>query len=50
MSGVHNVFHVSMIRKYVADPVHILQHPEVEYTPNLREEIPLVKILDAKDK
>ena len=25
MAGVHDVFHVSMLRKYVADPSHILQ-------------------------
>ena len=50
MSGVHDVFHVSMLRKYVADPAHILQHPEVECTPDLREEVHPVKILDAREK
>ena len=50
MSGVHDVFHVSMLRKYVHDPSHILQHPEVEYTPMEREEVRPVRILDARDK
>ena len=50
MSGVHDVFHVSMLRKYVHDPSHILQHPEVEYAPMDREEVRPVRILDARDK
>ena len=50
MSRVHDVFHVSMLRKYVHDPSHILQHPEVEYAPMDREEVRPIKILDARDK
>ena len=50
MSGVHNVFHVSMLRKYIADSSHILQHPEVEFTPDLRQELKPIKILDTKEK
>ena len=50
MSEVHDVFHVSMLRKYVHDPSHILQHPEVEYTPMDREEVRPIRILDARDK
>ena len=30
MSEVYDVFHVSMPRKYVYDPYHILQHLEVK--------------------
>ena len=48
MSGVHDVFHISMLRKYIADPTHILQHPEIEYTPDLRQEVRPVKILDTR--
>ena len=50
MSGVHDVYHVSMLRKYVYDPSHILQHPKVEYAPMDREESRPVRILDARDK
>ena len=32
----HDVFHVSMLRKYVLEPAHILKHPEVEITPDLK--------------
>ena len=26
LSSVHNVFHVSMLRKYILDPSHVLEH------------------------
>ena len=29
LSGIHNVFHVSMLRKYVADPTHIIYYDEI---------------------
>ena len=47
MLRVHDVFHVSMLRKYIHDYSHIFQHSEVEYTPTMREEIRPVRILDA---
>jgi hypothetical protein len=25
LSGIHNVFHISMLRKYVPDPTHVLE-------------------------
>ena len=39
MSALHDVFHVSMLRKYIADPAHILKCPEVEITPDLKHEV-----------
>ena len=30
MSRIHNVFHVSMLRKYVSDPSHVLEAPPIE--------------------
>ena len=27
-SQVHNVFHISMLRKYIPDPSHVLETPE----------------------
>ena len=50
MSGIHDIFHVSMLRKYVHGPSHILQHSKVEYAFMDREEVRPVKILDARDK
>ncbi|XP_073046111.1 uncharacterized protein [Primulina eburnea] len=46
LDRVHNVFHVSMLRKYVADPSHVLRHEPLDLTPNLTyQEIP-IQILD----
>ena len=50
MSGVYDVFHVSILYKYMHDPSHILQLLEVEYAPIDREEVRSVRILDARDK
>lgn len=30
LSGVHNVFHVSMLRKYIRDESHIIDHSTVK--------------------
>ena len=35
LAGVHNVFHVSMLRKYTPDPTHVIEH---EMLP-LREDL-----------
>ena len=48
-SRVQDVFHISMLRENVKEPYHTPQHPEVEYTPAVREEIRLEKIMDARD-
>ena len=50
MSNLHNVFHVSTLRKYVSDPSHILQDQEVDISPEVRYEEPAVAILDRKEK
>src|SRR5262249_51981933 len=42
LSYVHPVFHISMLRKYIPDPSHKLQAPDIEITENLKyEEIPM---------
>ena len=30
LAGVHDVFHVSMLRKYIPDPTHVLQHEPLQ--------------------
>ena len=50
MSGVHEVFHVSMLRKYTPDPAHVVDWGEIEVdTDETFEEGP-VCILDRQDK
>ena len=50
MSGLRDVFHVSMLRNYVADPAHILTYPEVEITRNFKHEVHHEKILKRSEK
>nr|CAD1818072.1 unnamed protein product [Ananas comosus var. bracteatus] len=45
LSSVHNVFHVSVLRKYVFDPTHVLDATPVELRDDLRFEEQPVKIL-----
>ena len=35
LEGVHNVFHVSQLRRYVGNENHILDHSELELHPDL---------------
>ena len=50
MSGVHEVFHVSMLRKYTPDPAHVVDWGQIEIdTDGTFEEGP-VCILDSRDQ
>ena len=50
MSGVHEVFHVSMLRRYTLDPAHVVDWGEIEVdTDGTLEEGP-VCILDSRDQ
>nr|CAD1827470.1 unnamed protein product [Ananas comosus var. bracteatus] len=50
LSGVHNVFHVSTLRKYVFDPTHILESTPVDLRENLSFEEHPVRILAREVK
>ena len=50
MSGVHEVFHVSMLRRYTPDPTHVVDWGEIEVdTDETFEEGP-VCIMDSRDQ
>ena len=50
MSGVHEVFHVSMLRRYIPDPAHVVDWGEIEVdTDETFEEGP-VCIMDSQDQ
>ncbi|XP_019058908.1 PREDICTED: uncharacterized protein LOC109116984 [Tarenaya hassleriana] len=36
LGHIHDVFHVSMLRKYIADPSHVLRPQEIELTSDVR--------------
>ena len=50
LARIHDVFHFSMLQKYMADPSHVLRDQPIELKEDLTyEEIP-VQIVDRKDK
>ena len=50
LSHIHNVFHVSMLRKYVPDPQHVIDFQTLEVKENVSyEEMPTI-ILEHKEK
>ena len=50
MSGVHEVFHVSMLRRYTPDPAHVVDWGKIEVdTDGTFEEGP-VRIMDSRDQ
>ena len=50
LSGVHEVFHVSMLQKYTPDPTHVVDWGEITVdTDETFEEGPLC-ILDSRDQ
>ena len=50
MSGVQEVFHVSMLRKYTPDPAHVVDWGEIEVGTNKTFEEGPVCILDSRDQ
>ena len=47
---IHDVFHVSMLRKYIPDSSHILRDQPIELKENLTYEERPVQILDRKEQ
>ncbi|XP_052874547.1 uncharacterized protein LOC128280443 [Gossypium arboreum] len=50
LDQIHDVFHVSMLRHYCSDPMHIVPVEEIEVRPDLTFEEKLVQILDRDFK
>ena len=48
--GVHEVFHVSMLRKYTPDPTHVVDWGELIIDTNGTFEEGLVRITDSQDQ
>ena len=47
---LHDVFHVSMLKKYLHDPSHVLSYEFVDVDQKLTYEEKPVEILDRNDK
>ncbi|KAA0046147.1 ty3-gypsy retrotransposon protein [Cucumis melo var. makuwa] len=50
LSAVHDVFHVSMLRKYVSDPSHVVDYEPLEINENLSHTEQLVEVLAREVK
>ncbi len=50
LDKIHNVFHVSMLRRYRSDPLHVLSAEAIDVQPDLTYEKELVKILAREIK
>ena len=48
LGGVHPVFHVSMLRKYLPDSSHVIQPQEVQLDTNLAYEKTPIAILERQ--
>ena len=49
LSRIHDTFHVSMLRKYIPDPSHVLREQPVQLKENLTYEETPVQIVDRKE-
>ena len=50
LSSVHDVFHVSMLRKYIADPTHVIDYKPLEIEEILSYQEKSIKILAREVK
>ena len=50
LSRIHDTFHVSMLRKYISDPSHVLREQPVQLKENLTYEETPVQIIDCKEQ
>ncbi|XP_028061588.1 uncharacterized protein LOC114265047 [Camellia sinensis] len=50
LSNVNNVFHVSMLRRYLRDPEHVVDYENLEVQEDFSHEEQPVQILDRRDQ
>ena len=50
LDRIHDVFHVSILHKYILDPSHVLTEQPVEIQENLTYEEEPVQILDRREQ
>ena len=48
LTGIHNVFHISQLRKYHPDPSHVIEHLDVPLQSDLTYVEQPVRILDSQ--
>ncbi|XP_075481195.1 uncharacterized protein LOC142521907 [Primulina tabacum] len=50
LAGVHNVFHISMLWKYMSNSSHVMNYEALQLTPNLNYEEKPTQILGRKER
>ena len=50
MEQIHNVFHMSMLKRYTPDTRHVIEYEPIELQPDLSYVEQPVQILDRKEK
>jgi hypothetical protein len=50
LSAIHNVFHVSQLKKCVRLPTEVITEPDVEIEPDLSNQEHPSKVLDCKER
>ena len=50
LSNIHDVFHVSQLRRYIPDPSHVIVPDEVQLKEDLSFEVPPIRIDDRRIK
>ena len=50
LEKIHNIFHVSMLRRYRSDPSHVVSLEVIEFRPDLTYEEESVEILAREVK
>ena len=50
LSGVYNVFHISMLKKYIPNPSQVLQHEPLEIREDSSYVEKPVRIVDTKEQ
>ena len=50
MGGVHDVFHVSMLRQYHPDPSHVIDWTDIEIAQDASYEAIPVQVIDSREQ
>ena len=50
LSGVHDIFHVSMLKKYIPDPIHIIHYEPLQLNEDLSYKEKPIRILAREVK
>ena len=50
LANIHPVFHVSMLRKYIYDPLHVVNFDDLHTEEDVSYEVKPIRILDTQEQ